>query len=322
MESLLSTPHLEARHQNSGAPARATIVIPTMCGSARATELRRSIASAINQIDIETEVVVVVNGNNCDLALLNEIEASSKVRVVRLAEPGISNARWQGLLHVRSEYFLMLDDDDELLPDAIRRLIAAFNRSPADTAIIVGDVYNTDMKGNYLSAEYCAEIERDPLESLTNRNWLILQSTLLRTAAIDSDCFNVDIASNECTVIAFRLALAGAKVRTLQERVATIYSTPVSESKTERYVVDGGHTVAQILKMNLPENIRHRLERKLSAMHHVSAEYFLNRGDIRRAWSYHHASLKSRGGWRYLTFTRHFLFSTAFRSKKGSKQAG
>ena len=265
-----------------------------------------------------TDVLVVVNGQSFDNNLLHHIRSIKCVRVLMVKEAGIANARLQGRLNVSAPHFLMLDDDDELLPNAVGDMLAAFRSAPEGTGLVLADSYNTGRRGKYGFVPSPSAIEDNPLDALTRQNWLILQSTLFRTVTVPPEVFKVETLSNECTLIAYKICVAGIGVKVLDSVVATVHFSPnlPSESKTEHFITQEPIAIKQLLALDLPIHIKNRLNMKLGAAHHYNAEYFLRQRKFRHAWRSHLASLITTGGLRYNAFTRYLLVPGSVRSPR------
>lgn len=97
-----------------------TVVIPTF---RRPEFLPRAVTSALEHMGHSVEVIVVPNGGddtwNRSLA---SHAADERVRVMPVAEGNVCLARNHGLESARGKYVRFLDDDDYLLPDAVRQL--------------------------------------------------------------------------------------------------------------------------------------------------------------------------------------------------------
>mgnify|MGYP006275427039 CR=1 FL=1 len=93
---------------------------------------RRAVLSALTQT-VPVEVVVVDDGSEPPFV-------DPRVRVVRTEGVGVCAARNRGLAVVDAPWVCFLDDDDELVPDALARALAAAATSdlPAPVAVLVG----------------------------------------------------------------------------------------------------------------------------------------------------------------------------------------
>lgn len=289
--------------------AQVTVIIPTMCGNKREKELVRAIASVKAQRGVAVETLVVVNGQWFEPSLLKTVTDTEGVTVLMLATPGISNARLQGRKHVTTPYFLFLDDDDELYPQALLELLATFDTSSIDTGLVVADAYNDYRCANYGFFPSPAEIERDPLNALLAKNWLITQSALFKTALCSAHFFDIQTVSNECTMIAFNLALEGIKVRVNEQVLALIHDQVDSESKSERFITQEPMVIQWMLTKNLSREIKVKLRRKLASAFHSNSVFYLDRKMFFKAMVAHVRSLLIPDGDHYALYGRHILYA-------------
>ncbi len=289
--------------------AQVTVIIPTLCGTKRAMELQRAIASVRAQQDVVVDTLVVVNGTWFEPALLQSVTDTEGVTVLMLASPGISKARLHGRMHVNTPYFLFLDDDDELYPHALQALLHTFNTSDDDTGLVVADAYNDYRNRNYGFLPSAEAIEHDPLDALLEQNWLIAQSALFKTARAPAAFFDIDTASNECTMIAFNLARASTKVRVNRQVLALIHDQADSESKTEHFITQEPLVVRWMLAQPVSSGIRSKLHRKLASAYHNNSAYYLERKMFRKAVVAHIRSMLVPSGKRYALYGRHIAYA-------------
>ena len=109
-------------------PGRVTIGIPTWNRRAR---LQTAVESALNQTYKNLEIVISDDGSADDTA--QYIESISDPRVVKLLKSENNGlvANYNACLKAASsEFFLMLNDDDTLLPSAIEKLVSSFLNPP------------------------------------------------------------------------------------------------------------------------------------------------------------------------------------------------
>lgn len=285
-----------------------TVIIPTLCAPKRAMELVRAIDSVnAQQGEFGVETLVTVNGPWSDPALLAKVSAMPGVQVLQIEAAGISIARLHGRRHVKTPYFLFLDDDDELYPHALEELLATFAKSDPDTALVIADAFNDYRNRRYGFDPSPEAIERDPLSTLLDQNWLIVQSALFKTELAPAHLFDLETRSNECTMIAFNFALAGMKVRVNDKALAIIHDKPDSESKTEHFITQETEVVKWMLAQPVPPAIRAKLRRKLAATHHNNSTYYLQRGMFLKSLRAHIKSLLVPGGDSYFLYTRHVV---------------
>jgi glycosyltransferase involved in cell wall biosynthesis len=111
-----------------------SILIPT---HNRPALLPRAVASALAACPPDGEVVVVDDGSHSPAADCLASIGDERLRVLRHESPlGAASARNTGADKARHEVLVFLDDDDEMMPDYIDRLVAqdAFARAEAGFA--------------------------------------------------------------------------------------------------------------------------------------------------------------------------------------------
>jgi GT2 family glycosyltransferase len=91
----------------------------------RAATLPRAIRSVLEQTYTDVEVVVVDDGSTD--ATVAALEAFDDTRLVYFSQPnrGVCAARNAGAAKATGDIFMFLDSDDELLPDAVARVVTA-----------------------------------------------------------------------------------------------------------------------------------------------------------------------------------------------------
>jgi glycosyltransferase involved in cell wall biosynthesis len=91
-----------------------TVVLPT---HNRSSMLRQALRSALDQEDVELEVIVVDDGSTDDTQGVVERIDDDRLRVIRHERPlGVSRARNAGIERAKGEWIAFLDDDDLWAP--------------------------------------------------------------------------------------------------------------------------------------------------------------------------------------------------------------
>jgi glycosyltransferase involved in cell wall biosynthesis len=107
--------------------------------------LRHGLRSALSQVDVELEVVVVDDGSRDATAERLGALADERVRVVRRPQGGGTSAgRNAGIAAARGRWVAFLDDDDLWAPDKLVRQLAALAAADAGwayTSVLVVDVH-------------------------------------------------------------------------------------------------------------------------------------------------------------------------------------
>lgn len=88
------------------------------------------LASVTSQTHANWTCIVVDDGSTDATAVLVEALDDPRIRVVRQANAGVSNARNNGLALATGAYLMFLDGDDLLHPSAFERLLAALAARP------------------------------------------------------------------------------------------------------------------------------------------------------------------------------------------------
>jgi glycosyltransferase involved in cell wall biosynthesis len=120
----------------------------------RAAWLRDAVTSAVAQRDVESEVIVVDDGNTDPVAPILSDIAGDKLRVLRIEHGGVAKARNAGIAAANGTHVRFLDADDVFEADGTRRLLE-----------LAGDA---DDRIAYAATLFCDE-ELRPLWTMTCR---------------------------------------------------------------------------------------------------------------------------------------------------------
>jgi glycosyltransferase involved in cell wall biosynthesis len=136
-----------------GDPLRFSIVMPTF---RRGHRLPATVATVLAQRYPHWELIVVDNAGDCDLRV-----DDPRVSVHRhVGKASAAYARNQGLRHVTGDLVCFFDDDDDMFPQYLERLAAAFQREPRAKMVrcgmIVGD---GSVDYSYATPEVCLRRE-------------------------------------------------------------------------------------------------------------------------------------------------------------------
>lgn len=89
------------------------------------------------------EIIVVDDGGSDDTEAVLAREYGSRVRYLKKANGGVSEARNAGMKAARGAYIALLDDDDEWLPTKIERQVELLERRP-EIGMVLTDVERMD----------------------------------------------------------------------------------------------------------------------------------------------------------------------------------
>lgn len=123
-----------------------SVIIPTHNG---ARFLERAVRSVLNQSASDYEVIIVDDGStDATPALIEELvgQAAGTVHALRQDNRGPGAARNHGVGVASGRYLLFLDDDDELLPDALALFARAIEQGPPADFLWAGH-YSRDEEG-------------------------------------------------------------------------------------------------------------------------------------------------------------------------------
>lgn len=285
----------------TGAPIGSSCLshIPTTADLLREAMLRRAISSAGS-----AQVIVVVNGDRFDPLLVDSLRADKSLVVLQRDEGNVSAARRAGLDAVTTAFFCFLDDDDELLPDALESRMRSIR---PDDDILVTNGYCHDGVDRPLVEMAAGEINADPIGSFLRQNWFASPAGLFRTAAIPKQMFDIRLAHFEWTWLFFQLQTAGIRMRYTDDLTYRIHTgTLASASKSAEYAASYAPLLRSLLALPLPPRHRRTLLRKYQVALNGASLAALRAGTKSSAWAVH-ARCLATGGWRYLPYTRHLL---------------
>jgi glycosyltransferase involved in cell wall biosynthesis len=156
-----------------------SVVIPTR-------NRARLLAGALASVDrvatdrLRVEKIVVDDGSTDDTHLVAERYG---VRLLASSSRGASAARNTGMAAATGEFLLFLDDDDELVPDQIGRLVDVLQADPHLGAAF-GQVQLTDERLEPFGDPYPRTVS-DPLHYMLG-TWQQIGSVVVRTAVRDT----------------------------------------------------------------------------------------------------------------------------------------
>lgn len=109
--------------------SKVTIAIP--CWN-QSQYLPEAIESALGQTYKNIEVIVVNDGSPDNT---EEVAKNYPVKVINQVNKGLSSARNTALMNATGDYFIPLDADDILLPNAVEKLLCIAQESNADSVV-------------------------------------------------------------------------------------------------------------------------------------------------------------------------------------------
>ena len=124
-----------------------------------------------------------VHGNRFDAEVCDWLKVQPDVRFPYLSQPSLPGAILKGRELVTTEFFSMLDDDDEYLPNATDKKLAVL-KMDAQADLVVGNYYRYSASGQTLGYSGLHDVPSKPLEILMEFNWLLSGNSLFRTDSV------------------------------------------------------------------------------------------------------------------------------------------
>jgi glycosyltransferase involved in cell wall biosynthesis len=289
---------------SAGTPEAVTVIVPTLARTARTTRLLRALSSIRDQEGVRPLALVIVNGPERDVSLVQSITRMKDVRVASIPGAHLGNALQEGRRQVDSPWFAELDDDDILLPGALARGVARLKGSNATAVVSNGWAEVRGWRRPVI--EDVALVASDPLAALQRALWLSPGGAVFRTEAIGPDAFDGLPRFLEWTCLALRLAVAYRLEFTSDPGFVHFEDSDDSLWASAECVLGLPDSIRHLLVRDVPLPLRALFLRRFAAACNSAARLEHARGRLREAWRWHLRCVAA-GGWRYLGFTRRLL---------------
>ncbi len=226
-------------------PARVCVIIPVYNG---AKYLAEAIESVVSQTYTHRSIVVIDDGSKDKSA---EIAAAFPgVHVIRQANAGVSAARNRALRETKSEYVVLLDSDDRLLPRALEIGVSLLDARP-DHGFVYGFHEAIDAAGRKRERSYTPVDDAGILTLLAGSSLVPPASAVFRRAALDSvGGFNTKLKIAEDHDLYLRIALAFPIY--CHNQVVVQYRSHGENVSTQSATLTLGGVLAA-MKLRLPE---------------------------------------------------------------------
>lgn len=287
-------------------PAQVSIIIATMAAAERASSLQRAIASVRAASSQPVQLIVVVNGNRRDPALLQWLSEQPDVQVAVSPPPSLPQALLRGRELVTTPYFGTLDDDDEFLPGTLDERLARLCAADQPD-LVVSNGIRRSAEGDRQTYASLDNVQQQPLAALFQRTWLQSCNGLYRSTSVGPAFFADYHAYAEWTWLAFCLAQAGKRIAALDVLTYICHDTPGSLSKSPAYAAAYQDLYRRMMARRPPPDILNLVQRRLGASWHDVSVNALAEGRLLLAWKAHWQSLLAPGGSRYLAYSRRLL---------------
>jgi glycosyltransferase involved in cell wall biosynthesis len=291
-----------------------SVILPTKATKDRRSSLDRAVLSVLSQQGVSVQLIVVANGAHCDREILAELGERRDIRLVHIQRAGYSGALKLGRTIVDTPFFAELDDDDEMLPHALETRIERMKSDPSiDVVVTNGFIRSAGLET--INIPDFTRIKADPLRALLDNMWLVPCAGLFRTDTVTADLFADIPASLEWTYLGLLLALK-MKISFIDMPTFVYNSdTENSLSKSKDWIVSQPAALRAMLQLNLPRDVEAGLRSKYLRTLHSASFAELEDGNWTQAWMWHLKTLVRRGGWHYISYTRHLLRPSLFRDK-------
>lgn len=283
-----------------------TVIIPTTAQLARKAEIVRCVESIRQSSRLPVQIIAAVNGSRFDAGICDWLKAQSDIQFTYVEKPSAPNAVWEGRKLVQTPYFSTVDDDDEYLPGATDIKLAGLLAAP-QADLIVTNAYRRCGEVEELLYHHLREVPAQPLAMLFTANWLHNGNALFRSSSVGADLFADYRPFAEWTWLAFKLAMAGKVVQTLEQPTFRVHVTPGSLSQSDAYFDYYLPLYDSMLAAHPPKAVARLIRRRMGAALHDHSVRALDRGRWAEALAYHMRSLVLPNGTQYLSYTRHLL---------------
>jgi hypothetical protein len=284
-----------------------SVIIPTRLVARRRHLIRRAVDSVLSQEGVRAVPLVVINGRESDPELAEDIGADRRLRVATLEHADLPAALHFGRRMVDTAWFAELDDDDVLMPGALRTRVEALENDRQCDAVVTNGI-RRGIDGDTLQfVDSVSTIEADAVRAMFSYNWLLPGSWLCRTDSVGVELFKDIPRFRECTYLGLQFATC-LRLKFLDCPTVIYHTdTPGSESKTEAYRLGVADATRRMLTLNLPPDVRDSVRRELGGACLGNADYYLLENDISTAWRWYCESLRGPGAWRRSVFARRFV---------------
>lgn len=286
-----------------------SVIITTSAETPRKNSILQAIKSIQQQQGVQSDIIIVANGKNCDINLLNQLSKIESVYLHHFPDKDLPEARIFGREQVKTPYFSFLDDDDEYIFNTLKIMISSLEQEK-NIDIAVGNGFRHINNIDHVRFERISEIKGNELRSLitTGGNWLASCAAIYRTSSIGKFYFSDLPKYCEWTYLAFKLSLE-KNIDFIDVNSYRIHDSQNSLSKGIDYQLGEYDSLQKIKSLNLPLDIKNAVSRKITDQAHTISGANLKLNNLSGSLHYHFISLYSLYGLKYLIFTRKILLT-------------
>ena len=284
-----------------------SVIIPTTCEFSRQSLIERAINSVLTQEGVSAELVVVVNGDRFDADLLRTLRSDHRLSVLYVEEGHVSRARLHGLTASTGDFFGFLDDDDELLPQALRLRLDQMLADPCIDVLVTNGLIHEAVDVVHVPDGFEAEIHDNPGLSFLRHNWFASPASMFRRATVESEIFDISHRYFEWTYLFFRLL---SRAKQIRYSGAITYrkheDNPLSVSRSREYQLALPAMLRDLIGFPLRQELRRVIKKRYVAALNANSTLHLAERDFPQAIAFHVQCLRA-GGWQYIPYTRSIL---------------
>lgn len=299
-------------------PLSLDVIVRTRADSSRSRSLIRALDSIQKQGGMTARPIVVVNGQRFDDATLEVLRNRPGILLHQEQQASVGRALAEGRKLVTAPFFSCLDDDDELIADALAKPLEWLASHP-NCDVLINNGFFVGAGGELRESTHIATHIADPATGLLKECWLSPGACLFRTASIPERMLRAEWSQLEWTRLAFELCAEHKGLHFMDTATVRYYDTPGSMSKQVQH-----HEAALDLLRDvrcdtrLDPAVRRQADQKyLRVLHNLAITYW-QRGQYRRAWRRHLGSLRPPQTLKYLLFSRKLLWPFGSRKKESS----
>jgi glycosyltransferase involved in cell wall biosynthesis len=191
-------------HNNVTSETFFSYIIPTIGRSSLNVAVNSVLKQEFSDSDFE---VIVVNDSGNPLQK-SSWQSSPRVRIINTNKCERSYARNAGAAIAKGKYLAFLDDDDWILPGALRSFWQLANRVP-QAAWLYGGIHIVDHQGNVI-AEINSGLNGNCFSQIMGGAWAPIQSSMIQARVFfDIGGFNPFICGTEDEDLCRRVAYCG-----------------------------------------------------------------------------------------------------------------
>ena len=258
--------------------------------------------------DCDYSIIVVANGARVSSSVLEWLATRTDTRVIRLRSGSHPLARRVGAEMADSEFLGFLDDDDELMLNALAPKIAYFRQHP-EIDVLVTD--GLRVNGSTVIKIFPPPEARraDLVETMMHAGWGACALTL-RMQNIDLSAFDAEFRHMEWTLTALKLARR-YRFGFLDEPTYRYYeNTPDSLSKRPDHDLAAPEVWRRLSETYADTRYDTAVRRRYGTVcHHVSWK-LARQGRMRDAWRLHAEALRSPGGMAFVRSSAALLLAS------------